>query len=88
MLLHNPEASGLHMPRGDWETVRTYDTAWRCEQGRREEAMERARRRSTRQSSGGEARSVRTGRSIGGGTGMLAALLQYRCEHEDRGRRR
>lgn len=88
MLLHNPEAAGLHTPRGEWDTVRKYDTAWRCEKGRREEAMERSEEATNE--------AIKRRRSPlgphapvdGGNTGMLAALLQYRCEHEDRGRRR
>jgi hypothetical protein len=69
-LLFNPEPNALNAPRADWEEVEEYDTAWLCEQGRREEAVERAE----------EAAKERPGHS----PSTLQAMLRYRCEHSDR----
>jgi hypothetical protein len=69
-LLFNPEPNPLNAPRGDWEDVEEYDTAWLCEEGRREEAAERAE----------EAAKERPGHS----PSTLDAMLRYRCEHSGR----
>jgi hypothetical protein len=69
-LLFNPEPNPLNAPRADWEEVEEYDTAWLCEEGRRDEAAERAE----------EAAKERPGHS----PSTLDAMLRYRCEHGDR----
>jgi hypothetical protein len=60
--------------------VRKYDTAWLCEEGRREEAAELVKETD-------EERREKSGARQAGAvasSGNLAALLRYRCEHEPR----
>jgi hypothetical protein len=60
--------------------VRKYDTAWLCEEGRREEAAELVKETE-------EDRREKSGPQSPGAiasAGNLAALLRYRCEHESR----
>ena len=68
LLLFNREADEPFAPRESWKKVRKYDTAWLCEEGRREEAAElseQTAKEKHRQDSD-----------------TLAAMLRYRCEHE------
>jgi hypothetical protein len=72
LLLFNPEPGAPYSPTQRWERVRKYDTAWLCEEGRREEAArlsERTAKEHSRQ-----------------GSDTLAATLRYRCEYTDRSR--
>jgi hypothetical protein len=72
LLLFNPEPGAPYSPTGRWERVRKYETAWLCEEGRREEAArlsERTAKEHSRQRSD-----------------TLAAMLRYRCEYTDRTR--
>jgi hypothetical protein len=84
LLLFNPEADGLRGARGEWETVRGYDTLWLCEQGRREEAAQDAEEAAKQ----ADARWPRPSGPRSASSGTLAALLQYRCEYEKRARGR
>ena len=91
MLLWNPEREAPNTARADWEKVRKYDTAWLCEEGRREEAAELAQEeaeeaREAAKKRHGPAAAESPGDA--GGNGNLSALLRYRCEYEGRGGRR
>jgi hypothetical protein len=69
LLLFNPESNAHYASMESWERVRKYDTAWLCEEGRREEAArlsERTAKEHSRQ-----------------GSDTLAATLRYRCEYTD-----
>jgi hypothetical protein len=80
LLLFNPKANGLQGGQGEWETVRHYDTLWLCEQGRREDAAERAEEAAKKD----DAKWPLPSGPRAPDSGNLAALLQYRCEHERR----
>jgi len=42
LLMHNPEAHNPNAPLSAWKEVRSYDTAYLCEQARHKEAVEAA----------------------------------------------
>jgi len=86
-LLFNPKPDQLYVPRADWEEVREYDTAWLCEEGRRDEAAELAkdgtkdRPRGIASTLTGLFRRAAKERPRDS-AGTLATLLRYRCEHK------
>jgi hypothetical protein len=80
LLLFNPESNGLQSGPGEWETVRHYDTLWLCEQGRREEAAERAQEIAKK----ADAKWGRPSGPRSPDSETFAAMLQYRCEYERR----
>ena len=69
LLLFNPESNAHYASTESWERVRKYDTAWLCEEGRREEAAKLSER------------TAKEHKQQGSDT--LAATLQYRCEYTD-----
>ncbi len=74
MLLFNRTPDLANPPLADWKKMREYDTAWLCEEGRRQEANDLAVETSKKQ--GGQSSTV------------LGPLLRYRCERSERVRRR
>ena len=74
MLLFNRTPELANPPLASWKKVHEYDTAWLCEQGRREEAGDLAK---------DEAKD-RPGQAAT----ALGPLLRYRCERSERVRGR
>jgi hypothetical protein len=91
LLLFNPERDAPYTARAGWEKVRKYDTAWLCEEGRREEAAELAQEEAEEARDAAKNRGVAAAAQPSGdatGNGNLSALLRYRCEYEGRVGRR
>lgn len=76
VLSFNPAADGLNARRDGWEWVERYDSAWACEEGRREAALEKAEKQAARS------------QKVAANNTALRTLLQYRCEHESRAPKR
>lgn len=74
MLLFNRTPELANPPLTSWKKVRAYDTAWLCEEGRRDEARDLARD----DSKNGPPESATA----------LGPLLRYRCERSERVERR
>lgn len=70
ILLSLPEHGTSSTPGASWEKVREYDTAWLCEEGRRDEVAELMKDAAKKQP--------------GDGSGTLSAMLRYRCERAER----
>ena len=70
ILLLLPEPGTPSAPTASWKKVREYDTAWRCEEGRREKAAELTKDTAEEQRASG--------------SGTLDAMLRYRCERTER----
>jgi hypothetical protein len=68
-LLFNPTPNLPDPPLPTWKKVHEYDTAWLCEEGRREKAGELAQKDTKK---GGQSSTV------------LGPLLRYRCERSER----
>jgi hypothetical protein len=47
LLLENPKHDDAHPPPTEWQEVRSYDTAFLCEQGRREQVLDRLKEEGT-----------------------------------------
>jgi protein involved in temperature-dependent protein secretion len=68
VLLASPSPEAINAPKAEWDEVRSYDTAWACEAGRREEAIELVREQAAK-------RGERTEGAA------LEAMLRYRCAY-------
>jgi len=78
VLLFNKTPELANPPLASWKKVDDYDTAWLCEEGRREKAadlMKDAQKKNT-QNGPPEAQTA------------LGSLLRYRCERSERLERR
>ena len=73
VLLFNRTPELVNPPLASWKKVRSYDTAWLCEAGRREEARDLAK---DAPKNGPESATT------------LGRLLRYRCERSERLERR
>jgi hypothetical protein len=74
VLLFNRTPELANPPLASWKKVRSYDTAWLCEEGRRDEARDLAKDAPKN----GAAEAATT----------LGPLLRYRCERSERLERR
>lgn len=68
-LLFNPTPNLPDPPLPTWKKIREYDTAWLCEEGRREKAGELAQE---------------DAKKPGQSSTVLGPLLRYRCERGER----
>jgi hypothetical protein len=69
MLLFNRTPEVANPPLSTWKKVHEYDTAWLCEEGRREKAGELAQE---------------AAKKPGQSSTALGPLLRYRCERSER----
>jgi len=68
MLLFNRTPELANPPLSSWKKVHEYDTAWLCEEGRREKAGELAQE---------------DAKKPGQSSTVLGPLLRYRCERSE-----
>ena len=68
MLLFNRTPELANPPLSSWKKVHEYDTAWLCEEGRREKASEQAQD---------------DAKKPGQSPTVLGPLLRYRCERSE-----
>ena len=79
VLLFNKTPELANPPLASWKKVHDYDTAWLCEEGRREKAadlMKDAQKKDAQKNGPPEAQTA------------LGSLLRYRCERSERLERR